>query len=192
VTASRSERTLEDEAKSVASTGPDVSLRPGAGYLWLFRASLCFGSIVAVGLAVEASRDPDWAGAARAWQGAAVILAVGLVGILAVELTNLHVDFFSDRILIRKGIQKLARPTVIYFSQVTRVRAYDFPNLRVVLDLADGRSVKVANSMTSVRGSLPEVEHSTGPILNPMIRMRQIQLLIERRAARAQSQALTP
>ena len=117
---------------------------------------------------------------------------MGLVGILAVELTNLHVDFFSDRILIRKGIQKLARPTVIYFSQVTRVRAYDFPNLRVVLDLADGRSVKVANSMTSVRGSLPEVEHSTGPILNPMIRMRQIQLLIERRAARAQSQALTP
>lgn len=91
-----------------------------------------------------------------------MLLGVAFLGTLAIEFTNLHVDFYPDRMVVRKGIRSLARPFVIQFKEVRRVRAYDFPNLRVTVDLDNGRRVKIANSMTEVEGELPEVEFETG------------------------------
>ena len=71
----------------------------------------------------------------------------------------------------------------ILFRDVTRVRAYPFPSPSVIVNLNDGKSVKIANSMTEAVGELPEIEFEEGNHAGPIVLMRRIARLVDARIA---------
>jgi hypothetical protein len=147
--------------------------------LWFVAATADFA--LAAFVAVRALSDPVWAAASDAWGGVLVLVIIVLPGQLALECSSIHAEFLATHLTVRRGLLWPSRSREILFRDVTRVRAYPFPRLSVVVNLNDGKSVKIANSMTEAVGELPEVEFEEGNHAGPIVLMRRIARLVDMR-----------
>jgi membrane protein YdbS with pleckstrin-like domain len=161
----------------------DVRLLPSRLWIgiWIVTAAADIG--FAVFLASSAVNDPVWAVNTDAWGGVLVFVVVLVLGQAAFEISSIRTEILPTHLAVRRGLIFPWRRHTIPLRQVTRVRAYPFPSLRVTVGQDGGATVTIANSMTEVIGELPEIEFEEGNHAGPIVLMRQIKGLVEERAA---------
>ena len=119
----------------------DVRLLPSRLWIgaWTVTAAVDIG--FAVFLAINAVKDPVWAVNTDAWGGVLVFVVVLVLGQAAFEISSIRTEILPTHLTVRRGLIFPWRSHTIPLAQVTRVRAYPFPSLRVTVDQDGGATV---------------------------------------------------
>ncbi len=104
---------------------------------------------------------------------------------------SVRTSFHGDFLVFERGIGPLKRTSKVSYSSVGRVRAEGWA-MTVTMSLDDGRTLRIADLYTRVRGELPEVAFKEGESSAPIRRMRQIAKLVDQRMARARGLVRPP